>query len=80
MAVGKMTSDVVKFGPANPHPGFGKDPNIGNEYGHTVYPRFVEHKGEQIVVNTHDEFLKLGIDEEAQPEKKAPEKTKPAKW
>lgn len=26
----------------NPHPEFGKDPNIVNEFGHTAYPRFVE--------------------------------------
>lgn len=25
----------------NPHPGFGKDPNILNEYGHTKYPMWV---------------------------------------
>jgi len=25
----------------NPHPGFGKDPNIINELGHTKYPKWV---------------------------------------
>jgi hypothetical protein len=25
----------------NPHPGFGKDPNILNELGHTKYPMWV---------------------------------------
>jgi hypothetical protein len=24
-----------------PHPGYGKDPNIINHYGHTVYPKMV---------------------------------------
>lgn len=28
----------------NPHPGFGKDPNILNEYGHTKYPMWVGNK------------------------------------
>lgn len=26
---------------SNPHPGFGKDPNILNEFGHTKYPMWV---------------------------------------
>ena len=29
---------------SNPHPGFGKDPNILNEYGHTKYPMWVNGK------------------------------------
>lgn len=28
----------------NPHPGFGKDPNILNEFGHTKYPMWVDGK------------------------------------
>ena len=29
---------------SNPHPGFGKDPNILNEFGHTKYPMWVGNK------------------------------------
>lgn len=29
----------------NPHPGYGKDPNIINELGHSIYPKFVFPKG-----------------------------------
>lgn len=36
---------------SNPHPGFGKDPNIGNEYGHTKYPMYVG----TVIVNNEDE-------------------------
>lgn len=36
---------------ANPHPGFGTDPNILNEYGHTKYPMWVG----KIIVNNEDE-------------------------
>lgn len=36
---------------SNPHPGFGKDPNIGNEFGHTKYPMFVG----TVIVNNADE-------------------------
>jgi len=35
----------------NPHPGFGKDPNIINEYGHTKYPKWVNG----VVVNSEEE-------------------------
>lgn len=38
---------------SNPHPGFGKDPNILNEYGHTKYPMFV---GNVIVKNEEEEL------------------------
>lgn len=29
------------FGVSNPHPAYGKDENIANEMGHTVYPRYI---------------------------------------
>lgn len=35
----------------NPHPGYGKDPNILNEFGHTKYPMFVGN----VIVNNEDE-------------------------
>ena len=31
----------VPYGPGNPHPNYGKDPNIMNEFGHTHYPKWV---------------------------------------
>lgn len=45
------------YGPSNPHPGFGKDPNILNEYGHSVYPKMVypEGKAGGVVVNSKEE-------------------------
>ena len=42
---------------SNPHPGFGKDPNILNEYGHTKYPMFV---GKVIVNNEEEEKAARG--------------------
>lgn len=39
------------YGPQNPHPGFGTDPNILNEYGHTKYPMFVG----SVIVNNQEE-------------------------
>jgi hypothetical protein len=34
----------VKYDVSNPHPGYGKDPNILNEFGHTKYPKWVKTK------------------------------------
>lgn len=42
---------------SNPHPGFGKDPNILNEYGHTKYPMWV---GDKIVNNEEEEKAAKG--------------------
>lgn len=41
-----------KYDVSNPHPGYGKDPNILNEYGHTKYPMYV---GNVIVQNEEEE-------------------------
>ncbi len=41
---------------SNPHPGYGKDPNIGNEYGHTHYPKWVKDaEGKDVVVESAEE-------------------------
>lgn len=39
------------YGPANPHPGHGKDPNIMNEFGHTVYPKWITVGDKRVVAN-----------------------------
>lgn len=43
---------------ANPHPGFGKDPNIMNEMGHTKFPMWVFSKIEnkRIIVENEMEL------------------------
>lgn len=33
---------------SNPHPAHGKDPNIRNEFGHTEYPKWVNHPTEKV--------------------------------
>jgi len=52
----------------NPHPGFGKDPNILNEYGHTEYPMWVDNpngsldasgKPNRIIVGSKEEYEAL---------------------
>lgn len=58
--IGKHNYDG--YGPANPHPGHGKDPNIMNEFGHTVYPKWV--KG-QIAKDAKHEKEILGEEKKA---------------
>ena len=48
---------VQKYDVSNPHPGYGKDPNILNEYGHTKYPMWV---GNVIVNNEAEEKAARG--------------------
>ncbi len=46
----------------NPHPGFGKDPNILNEYGHSQYPMWVDNPDgstNRIIVNSKEEYEAL---------------------
>lgn len=49
--------DVSQWTVENPHPGFGKDPNILNELGHTKYPMYV---GNVIVKNPEEEKAARG--------------------
>jgi hypothetical protein len=49
--------NVHPWGVENPHPGFGKDPNILNEYGHTKYPMYV---GSVVVRNPEEEAAARG--------------------
>ena len=48
---------VQKYDVSNPHPGYGKDPNILNEFGHTKYPMYV---GTVIVNNPEEEKAARG--------------------
>lgn len=36
----------------SPHPAFGIDPNIRNEYGHTNYPKWIDHPWKKQVQRT----------------------------
>lgn len=48
---------VSQYSVENPHPGYGKDPNILNEFGHTKYPMWV---GKVIVNNEEEEKAARG--------------------
>jgi hypothetical protein len=53
----------TEYNVSNPHPGYGKDPNIVNEFGHTYYPKWVKGKeGEQILVNSPMEESQLAAE------------------
>lgn len=58
---------------SNPHPGFGIDPNILNELGHTKYPMYV---GSVIVHNEAEEKALKGEVEE-KPKKGSEAEAKP---
>jgi len=40
--------EAVEYSASNPHPMFGKDPNILNELGHTKYPMWIDHPSEKV--------------------------------
>ena len=45
---------------ANPHPDFGKDDNIINEFGHTMYPKYVKDAdGNSVIVKDAKEEAKV---------------------
>ena len=51
---------------SNPHPGYGKDPNILNEFGHTMYPKYVKDaEGKDVIVNSAEEEAKVSPKPEA---------------
>ena len=56
-----------KWDVSNPHPSFGKDPNILNEYGHTKFPMwtFSKIENKRIIVNNEMELAQHS--EEAKP-------------
>lgn len=62
---------------SNPHPGYGTDPNILNEFGHTAYPKWVAtgektDKGHEVRVLVKDEAEETEVTG-----KKADNKAKP---
>lgn len=62
IGVPNMNVEIGKWGVANPHPGLGKDSNIGNEFGHTVYPKMIykEDKTSFVVNNAEEEAIAKG--------------------
>jgi hypothetical protein len=60
--------DMNPYSVSNPHPGFGKDPNILNELGHTKYPRWI---GNVIVNNEEEENVLLNPEVKQEEEKPA---------
>jgi len=46
-----INEPVVPFSLSNPHPLYGKDPNIMNEFGHTHYPKWITIGEQQVLAN-----------------------------
>lgn len=51
MVLDGKSLNFQKWNVSNPHPGYGKDPNILNEFGHTKYPMYVGN----VIVNNEEE-------------------------
>jgi len=78
----------------NPHPEFGKNPNIRNVQGHTEYPKFVFPKNfkladktpnkleleARVVVNNPAEEAEVTGSGRTEPEDKVEPKKQPAAW
>jgi hypothetical protein len=57
-----ISINVNPYTVENPHPGFGKDPNIINEYGHSEYPMWVDKPDgskDRVIVNSKAEYEEL---------------------
>lgn len=77
LEIGIPDNNVGKYTLTNPHPDYGKDPNIINQLGHTIYPKWVDSKieGKRVIVNSEmEESQHTGEDV------KAPEKPKDNGW
>ena len=58
----KFVKDYSKYNVSNPHPEYGSNPNIINEFGHTAYPKMVYPKGPDeagVIVNSESEEVAL---------------------
>lgn len=73
---------VEPYGVGNPHPGYGKDPNIANEFGHTHYPKMVQTKAGVHRAEDAEEEAELleKHGEPDKPEKPEPKTKKSAGW
>lgn len=65
---------VKPYGVSNPHPGYGKDKNVANEFGHTHYPKYVKNAdGVNVIVNNAAEEAEIAVEQE-------PSAKKPKGW
>lgn len=56
----------MSYDVSNPHPDYGKDPNIKNEFGHTEYPKWVIGKdGKRVIADNpkHEAELTEGVEQ-----------------
>ena len=53
LEIGVPDNNAGKYTLDKPHPDYGKDDNIINQLGHTIYPKWVDSKieGKRLIVN-----------------------------
>ena len=73
--------EAVEYGASNPHPLFGKDPNILNEKGHTKYPMHVDHPTEKDPRDAKGRFpLRVIVQDEDEHNELLGKSKKKAEW
>lgn len=55
----KFVKNVGQYNVSNPHPLYGKDPNIINEFGHTMYPKWVKGSNGDVIVKSAKEEAEI---------------------
>lgn len=67
----KFVKATPIYNVSNPHPKYGKDPNILNEFGHTAYPKMIYPNGKDhagVIANSPEHETQLmGDKPEAKP-------------
>lgn len=72
-----VTTKDPEYNVSNPHPGFGVDDNVINEYGHTKYPKWIDDPSGAKDEKTGKPMRIIVKDAE---EEKAKTSKKPAGW
>jgi hypothetical protein len=71
LEIGIPDNNIGQYTLEKPHPSYGKDDNIINQYGHTIYPKMVYPNGKDaapvIVKSPEEEAEAMGGKVEKQP-------------
>lgn len=67
----QFVKNLSQFNVSNPHPKYGKDPNILNQFGHTEWPKMIYPHGKDhagvVAQNADEEAAIMGNKPEAKP-------------
>ena len=67
----QFVKNLNKYDVSNPHPSYGKDQNILNEFGHTLYPKMIYPNGKDhagvVAKSPEEEAALMGNKPDAKP-------------